>query len=101
MTRNPLVNAVAASAYIIAVAFIMFYGTKHAPPSDSILAPIAVLSLFTLSAAVMAYVFGYQPVLMLLDSKKKEALELFLKTVGVFAAITFAILIIFFSGIFS
>jgi hypothetical protein len=99
MTNNPFLNAIGAIIYIFAVAIFMFYGTKHIKPEDTVMAPIAVLSLFTLSAAVMGYIFCYQPVLLLIDGKKKEAVDLFLKTTLIFGVITFSILIIFFSGI--
>jgi hypothetical protein len=99
MSKNPIINATGACIYIILVALIMFYGTRFAPKEDTILAPIAVISLFTLSAATMGYIFCYQPFLFLLDGKRKEAVDLFLKTTLIFGVITFSILFIFFSGI--
>ncbi len=99
MTKNPLSNALAAIAYIIIVATAMFYGSSLVPAEDSVLAPIAMISLFTLSAAVMGYVFLGQPVQLYLDDKKKEAVDLFVKTVGIFAGLTLIVLAIFFSGI--
>ena len=78
----------------------MFYGMEHAGPVNSVFAPVAILSLFTLSAAVMGYIFFFQPVQLYLDGKKKPAIDLFLQTLGVFAIITIAILILFFSGVY-
>lgn len=101
MTKNPFLNAFAALLYIVVVSFVMFYGPQIAKPKDSLLTPVAVLSLFSLSAAVMAYIFGYQPVLLFLDGKKKVAIELFIRTVGVFAGITLLALILLFSGLIS
>jgi hypothetical protein len=98
MTKNPLINATAALLYIIIVASIMFFGTKHPGPANSIIAPIAIISLFTLSAAVMGYLFLYQPFQLYVDGKKKNAVDLFLKTVATFAAITIFILIVLLSG---
>jgi hypothetical protein len=100
MTKNPIYNALAALAYIVAVSLFMFYGTQNLPKEDTVVAPIAALSLFTLSAAVMAYIFFYNPVLLFLEGKKKDALDLFLKTVGVFGAVTVTILTIYFSALF-
>ena len=99
MTKNPFINAIAAALYIILVATVMFYGTKNAPQEDSVIAPIAILSLFTLSAAVMGYIFLYQSLQLFLDGKKKEAIDLFLKTVAVFAGITVLALLLLFSGV--
>ncbi len=101
MTKNPFVNALAAIAYIITIASAMFYGTKNLPGEDTVFAPIAIISLFTLSAAVMGYVFLYQPLQLYLDGKKKIAADLFLKTVAVFAVITAVVLVLLFSGVLS
>jgi VanZ family protein len=89
MTKNPFVNAISALAYIVIVANVMFYGVEHAPQSEpTIVIPIMMLSLFTLSAAVMGYIFFSMPLQLYLDGKKKNAVDLFVKTVGAFAAIT-------------
>ncbi|HEY4481504.1 MAG TPA: hypothetical protein VI489_01485 [Candidatus Brocadiaceae bacterium] len=102
MTKNPLYNALFASLYIVVIASIMFYGTKLAGPmGNTFLAPIAMISLFTLSAAVMGYLFGYQPFVLYFDGKKKQGLDLFLKTVAVFGGVTIIFLVLLFSRIFS
>lgn len=89
MTKNPFLNALAAVAYVSLVASIMFYGLKSAPPGpDTIVVPIAMISLFTLSAAVMGYVFLSTPLQLLLAGEKKRAVNLFLQTVLIFAGIT-------------
>jgi len=46
------------------------------------------LSLFVLSAAVMGFLFVYQPLQLYLDCHKKEGVDFFFKTVGSFAIIT-------------
>jgi len=97
MFRKPFLNAVAASVYISIVSSFMFYGSKLFPKEDTLLAPIAMLSLFTLSAAVMGYLFFYQPLMLFLDGNRKKAVDFFLRTVAVFSAITilaFALLLI-------
>lgn len=99
MTKNPVINALAAILYIIIVATTMFYGTNHVPGKDSVFAPIAIMSLFTLSAAVMGYLFLGQPLQLYLDDKKKEAVNLFIQTVAIFAVLTAVILIVYFSGV--
>ena len=98
MTKNPVWNALAASAYIIAVALVMYYGPKLANPEaeDTFLMPVAFLSLFVLSAAVMGYLFIFQPLQLYLEGQKQQAITLFLSTVGVFAAITAVILVFVF-----
>jgi hypothetical protein len=59
---------------------------------DTFFAPITVLFVLTLSVAVMAYLFFYQPLLLFIEGKKKAAINLFIKTVGIFAAITIVVL---------
>lgn len=100
MTKKPLLNALAASAYIICVALVMNFGTRFAPKDDSFLAPIAIISLFTLSAAVMGYLFCYTPAQMYFDGEKKQAVKLFLQTVYVFAIFTVIALALLFFGVF-
>lgn len=99
MTKNPFLNALAALGYISLIAAVMYFGGRMAEPEDSFFAPIAMISLFTLSAAVMGYVFCYQPIQMYFDGQKKQAVKLFLQTVGVFAGITAVLLGIVFSGV--
>lgn len=99
MTKNPFVNALTATLYISLVALIMDFAMRQVPQPKSVIVPIAVVSLFTLSAAVMGYLFLYHPGELYLDGKKKQAVNLFLQTVGVFAAITALVFITLFSGI--
>lgn len=100
MSKNPIVNALSASGYIILVTSVMnlIMHTQGDKP-DTVFAPVVFLSLLTLSASLMAYIFFYQPLQFLIDGKKKEAVELFVKTVGVFAVFTAVVLILLFSGL--
>ena len=100
MSKNSIINALSASAYIILVVTVMAFVTqplKNKP--DTFFAPIAFISVLTLSVAVMAFLFFYQPFLLFIEGKKKEAVNLFVKTVGIFAAITAVVLILLFSGL--
>ena len=100
MSKKPVMNALAASAYIVGIAAVMNWGTRLVPHPNSFIVPVAMISLFTLSAAVMGYLFCYQPIQLYFDGKKKQAGQLFLQTVAVFACITLSILILLFSGVF-
>lgn len=99
MTKNPILNAISASVYIIGIVLLINYAMQAAPHSKSILIPMAMISLFTLSAAVMGYLFVYQPGQLYFEGKKKQAVNLFLQTVGVFGGITAILLALLFSGI--
>ena len=77
-TRNAVVNALGAAAYVIAVASFLFYAPQifgeHGP--KTVLVPIVMLLLFVFSAAVTGSLVLGRPVLWYLDGKKKEAIEL-------------------------
>lgn len=64
---------------------------RHDTP-DTLLDSMGVLSLFVLSAAVMAFLFFYQPVSLLIENKKTEAVSYFLKTLGTFGVVTVLVL---------
>lgn len=99
MSKNPIINALGASGYILIIAGIFRLVTSvHKDKPDTFFAPVAVLSLFTLSAAVMAYLFFYAPLQLFIDGKKKEAIRLFMQTVGIFGAITVVVWIVILSG---
>lgn len=98
MTKSPYYNAAAASLYIIVVGLIMDFGSQVMPKGPRLLAPIAIISLFTLSAAVMGYLFCYTPLVLYFDGKRKAAVNLFLQTVLVFGVITMVALALLFSG---
>lgn len=100
MNKNPIVNALSASVYIFLVVNVMNFATqslKNKP--DTFFAPIAMLFVLTLSTAVMAFLFFYQPLLLLIEGKKKEALSLFVKTISTFGVITIIVLVLLFLGI--
>jgi len=95
MTKKPLYNALAAITYIITIVvtinFIDEFETNIG--TAQFVMPIVMLSMFTLSAAIMAYIFCYQPLRLFLEKKQEEAIKLFLNTVGIFAVIIVAIVL--------
>ncbi len=99
MTKSSFLNALAAAAYIIFVGLVMNFASEHFPKKDNFVTPMAVVSLFTLSAAVMAYIFLYQPLQLFLGNKKEKAVKLFLNTVFIFAGITVLFFLILLSGV--
>ena len=97
MSRNPYINALAATAYIVFVMLRITSGPAYnRDRPDAILAPMAMLSLLVFSVAFMGYLFFLQPIQMFLEGQKREAVELFTKTLGSFAVITGIILTIAF-----
>lgn len=95
MTTNPFYNALCAISYIITLVTSLLLGPRLlGGPEESIFYPMLGLSVFVLSCALMAYLFFYQPLLMLLDGKREQAVKLFLQTVGIFAVGTALLLIV-------
>lgn len=98
MTKNPYINAVSALAYIVLLVVAMNLAIRFLAPGPdteetSYIMPIIMLSLFTLSAAVMGYLFLLQPLLLYLDGNKKEGVKLFVQTLATFAALTIIIIL--------
>lgn len=99
MTKNPLINAIGSFAYIVLGVTIMTFLTQPLRDKpDTFFAPVVFLSLLTLSVAVMAFLFFYQPLMYFIEGKKKEAVSLFIKTVGIFAFLTAVALTLLFIG---
>ena len=96
--KNPIVNAVGAGVYIVLLVTLINY-VSRTKPDDGITTPMLVLSLLTLSAAVMGYLFLSQPIQFYLDGKKKEAVAFFLRTVAAFAVITVIFLVVHVVGV--
>lgn len=87
--KNPYLNALAAAVYIaIIVVGINLVGEYGRDREETILIPMAMLSLFVLSAAIMSYLFVLEPLRMYLDGKKKEAVDFFVKIIATFAGLT-------------
>ena len=91
MSKNPFLNALAATVYIVLVASFMYYGPFVDRHLEGVIIPIVVLSLFVFSAATMGFIFLYQPFQLFLEDRKKESVSLFLKTMVAFAGITVAL----------
>lgn len=84
-------NALGTALYIGLITSVLF-GTSQFFESknteDTVLVPIAMLLLFVLSAAITGSLVVGRPVLWYLDGKKKEAVSLFMATLGFLFLIT-------------
>lgn len=100
MTKSPILNSFLATGYITLISLSLDYASKgNENKPDSFLAPIAFISLFTLSAAMMGLIFGYQPFKLYFDGKKKESIKLLFNTILTFAITTFILLTLIFTGV--
>lgn len=93
MKWNPFINATLAVIYIGAMAMFMRFieSLRHDTP-DTLVDGMGAMSLFVFSAAIMAFLFFYQPLVLLAENKRAEALSYFLKTLGIFGTITLVVL---------
>lgn len=96
MTKNPLLNALAAALYIVGIVSILSYaGTLKGPDTpDSFIIPMVMLSLLVLSVLTMAYCFFFNPIQMYLDGQRKEAAALFSANIAWFAGMVAALLVV-------
>lgn len=94
LIKRSLLDALATGAYVTAVATLIRNGERIFGKMDNILGPIAFLLLFVISAAITGSLVLGKPVLMYLDGQKKEAIRLFLYTIGWLAIETVVLLIV-------
>jgi hypothetical protein len=87
MKLNPFINALAIVSYILLVVGIIYALQSPNTPDKGILAPLFLLSLFTLSVAVMTFLFFYQPFKLYCNNRQKEGLTYFIKTIGYLAVV--------------
>ena len=88
MFKTPLTNAFGAAAYIALIGLGIQYSAHFPNAEPNLLIPIAMLSLLTVSVAIMGFFFVMNPLQLYIDGHKKEAVTFFLQTIGIFAAIT-------------
>lgn len=82
--KKPFLYALVAAIYIVFIVNLINVVTSILP-GKTILIPMAMLSLFVLSAAVMGFLFLFEPFRLYMDNKKEEAVIFFAKVVGIFA----------------
>ena len=75
----------AALYIVVLVSAASIIGAALKDQHDTIIDPIIMLSVFVLSAAVMGFLFLSEPLYLLMENKKREAVAFFAKVVGFFA----------------
>jgi hypothetical protein len=86
MNKKSFYNAIIAAGYIaILVSCMNWIGSMLRSIEDNVFMPMTMLTVLVLSVALMAYLFFYEPVLLLIEGKRPEAVKLFFGTVAVFA----------------
>jgi len=82
---NAIINAGATAVYVIGIATLLFRAERIFGPNsvkETILVPIAILLLLVISAAVTGLLVFGKSAMWYLDGKKKEAMSLFVCTIG-------------------
>jgi hypothetical protein len=93
LLTTAVVNAGATALYVAIVGtFLSYAGRMKLGQAHPRLIPIAMLMLFVFSAAVTGALMLGRPILWYLDGKRKEAVALVLWTIGIFLALTLAVL---------
>jgi len=82
LVLNSLVNALGIMLYVSLVVALMNHASRLSAKMPGFLGPVAFLLLFVLSAAVTGTLFLGEPVLFYFNDQKKEAIKLFLYTLG-------------------
>lgn len=84
LIRQAFLFALGEGVYITLVALLMFGIQKWfgAKPDPVIIAPIFLLLLLVISAAISGALILGKPILMYLEGRKKEALQLFSMIIG-------------------
>ena len=86
MIKKPFLNALGAALYIVVIVLVaQAVGSVLKSQNETIIIPMTMLSLFVLSAAVMGFLFLSEPLQLLIENKKREAVIFFAKIVGIFA----------------
>ena len=94
--KKPFLCALGAALYIVVIVLIVQAVTSVLKSeNETIIIPMTMLSLFVLSAAVMGFLFLSEPLQLLMENRKQEAVIFFAKVVGIFACFVavFAVLL--------
>lgn len=97
--KKPFLRAAGAAVYIVLIVLVInFVSLILKSQQGTILIPMVMLGLFVLSAAIMGFLFLSEPLYLLMENKKQEAIAFFAKTVCFFAcivAVSGALLLLF------
>ncbi len=97
MSKNDLIkraflNAVGVAAYIVLLMWLIsYFGERLEAEPETWLMPVFVLLIFIISACVTASLVLLKPVLLFLEGAKKQAVHLFIYTLGFLAVLALVI----------
>ena len=95
--KKPFLHALAAALYIVVIVLVIqLFGSALRDQKDTIIIPMTMLSLFVLSASIMGFLFLSEPLQLLMENRKQEAIAFFAKVVGIFACFVAIFVILLF-----
>jgi hypothetical protein len=83
--KKPFTYASLAILYIACLVLGINSLSSFVGQNETLFIPIAMLSLFVLSASIMGFLFISEPLLLGFENRRKEAVSFFLRTIGFFA----------------
>lgn len=92
-----LTNAGATTLYVLTIASFLFYGETFFGADerlDTVLAPVLMLLLLVISAAITGFAVFGKPVIWYLDGKKQDALRLLGMTLLLLAVVSIALIML-------
>lgn len=88
-----VISSVGVLVYTGIVATIMSSGEKLFGKEDTVFTMVSILMLFTLSAAVVGSLIIAKPIMLFIDGKKKEAVNLLTMTIASLFVLTALVLV--------
>ena len=87
-------DALGVAVYVVVISLILGQGEKIFGKMDNFLGPVALLLLLVLSAAITGALTLGRPILLYLQGRKREAIKLFLYTLGWLFLMTLLVFIV-------
>jgi len=88
MKSNPYLSAIIAFLYVVLIVFVINTIASNEASEETLLLPITMLSLLTLSVATMAYLFFGEPLKLCFSRDYKTATKFFYRMIGTFTLFT-------------
>lgn len=84
MKKTPCTHASFAALYIASLVSGVYVISTFAGDTETLLIPMAVLSLLVVSVALMGYFFISEPLMLAIEGKRQESVGFFFRTIGYF-----------------
>lgn len=97
--KKPFLFASVAALYIVFIVSVINFGVRFLENQpETIIIPMTMLSIFVLSASIMGFLFLSEPLSLLMEGRKSDAVVCFAKIVGFFLCFVVVFVTIIFIG---